>query len=73
MAIVAIKGTGIRLYFKEGYNIVRRYQRGDAPDEDMDLFEYLGSSRLLKDAEKKAERLEGVIEIIKHKHTEEDL
>jgi len=73
MAIVAIKGSGIVQYFKAGYNIVRRYQRGEEPDDALDCFEYCGSSKVRKDAEKKAKKLAGIIEIIEHKQPSEDL
>mgnify|MGYP003150031358 CR=1 FL=1 len=30
------------VYLKEGYNVVRRYQKGDTPDDKIDFFEHLG-------------------------------
>ena len=67
MAIVAVRGRSFGLYLKEGYNIVRRYQKGDAPDDKDDSFEHLGYCKELKDAEKKAEKFSGDIEIREHK------
>ena len=73
MATVAIKGKGIYRYFKEGYNIVRRYQRGDNPDDELDLFEPLGSSKTKRAADSKAKKFTGDIEVIKYKTPKSDV
>ena len=67
MAIVAIRGTSFGQYLKKGYNIVRRYQRGQNPDNDFDCFEHLGCSKTKKEALKRAKKFSGDIEIREHK------
>jgi hypothetical protein len=73
MAIIAIRGAGINHYLKPGYNIVRRYMKGDTPDDEKDCFEPLGYSKSRKEADKKAKNLKGIIEIITYKEPKEDL
>ena len=65
--VAFIRGRGIRLYFKQGYNVVRRHQRADEPDDEKDLFEYLGSSKVKATANTLAKKFSGSVEIIKHK------
>jgi hypothetical protein len=63
-----IKGTGSLYgnYFSPGFNIVKRVQRGEVPDDSVDLFEYLGYSKTEKGAIEKAKGL-GKVEIMKFK------
>lgn len=73
MAIIAIRGTGINHYLKPGYNIVRRYMKGDTPDDEKDCFEPLGYTKSSTEADKKAKKLKGIIEIIEYKAPTKDL
>jgi len=66
MAIVAIRGHSFGQYLKDGYNVVRRYQKGEEPDDKEDCFEHLGKCKTKKEAEKKAKPLKGKIEIVAH-------
>jgi|14BtaG_2_1085337.scaffolds.fasta_scaffold07916_5 hypothetical protein len=61
--IVAIRGNVFGVYLKEGYNIVRRYQKGDKPNDKADLFEHLGCYQNLDKAKRLSKKQEGVIEI----------
>jgi len=45
MARAFIRGRSFNQYLKVGYNVVRRFQKGDEPDNDNDLFEWLCSAR----------------------------
>ena len=67
MAIVAIRGTSFGQYLKKGYNIVRRYRCGLKPDDDFDCFEHLGHAKTKKEAQKRAKKFSGTIEIREHK------
>ena len=64
--IVAIRGNVFNVYLKEGYNLVRRYQTGEAPDDKLDLFEHLGCYKELDTAKRLLQKQEGVVEIIKN-------
>ena len=71
MARAFIRGRVFNQYLKVGYNVVRRFQRGDEPDNSNDLFEWLCSAKTRKSAEKKAAELEGNTEIMAFKKKEE--
>jgi hypothetical protein len=64
--IVAIRGSVFNVYLKTGYNLVRRYQTGEAPDDKLDLFEHLGCYKELDTAKRLLQKQEGVVEIIKN-------
>jgi hypothetical protein len=64
--IVAIRGSVFNVYLKTGYNLVRRYQTGEAPDDKLDLFEHLGCYKDLDTAKRLLQKQEGVVEIIKN-------
>jgi hypothetical protein len=70
MAIVAVRGKGIHHYLKEGYNVVRRYQKGESPDEINDCFEFLLRCKTQTQAEKQIKKFSGKIEIIEFKTNE---
>ena len=73
MATIAVKGSGVYHYFKPGFNIVRRHMRGDEPDDALDLFEPLGFSKTKREADKKAKKFTGDIEVVKYKKPKDDL
>ena len=64
---------GLIHYLKPGYNVVRRYLKGDTPDDARDCFEPLGYSKSREEADKKAKGLTGIIEIIEFKAPPKDL
>ena len=64
--IVAIRGSVFNVYLKTGYNLVRRYQTGETPDDKLDLFEHLGCYKELDTAKRLLQKQEGVVEIIKN-------
>ena len=64
--IVAIRGSVFNVYLKTGYNLVRRYQTGEAPDDKLDLFEHLGCYKELDTAKRLLQKQKGVVEIIKN-------
>ena len=51
------------VYLKEGYNVVRRYQKGNTADDKIDFFEHLGCYKDLEVAKRFCEKQEGVVEI----------
>ena len=59
----AVKGSGINHYLKDGFNVVRRFQSGDEPDDNVDTFMWLGCSKTLKGAQKLAAKQEVETEI----------
>ena len=63
MAIVAVRGKGIYQYLRKGFNIVKRYQRGEKPDDDIDCFQFMERCKTKKQAEKKIKDSES-LEII---------
>ena len=67
MALVVIRGGQFTQYLKKGYNVVRRYQKGEEPVYSDDWFELLVCCKTETLAKKKAKEFEGTIEIIKHK------
>ena len=77
MARAFIKGMpAIHKYFKKGYNIVRRYKRGEEPDDALDLFEYLGHSSNIKTAKSRVRKDKlphGDLEIVLFKEPKEDI
>lgn len=77
MARAFIKGmSAINKYFKKGYNIVARHVRDEEPNDDVDLFEYLGHSSSLKIAKARLKKIKlsyGILEIVKHKESKEDI
>ena len=50
--IIAIKGNVFGNYLKVGYNVVRRWQRGADPDDNVDYFMWIGASKNLETAKK---------------------
>jgi len=54
--IWAVRGNLLGQYLKPGYNIVVRYQRGDAPDDKLDCFMVLGSANTKSSAKKLAKK-----------------
>ena len=70
MARAFIRGRSFNQYLKVGYNVVRRFQKGDAPDNDNDLFEWLCSAKTRKAAKKKTAKHEGETEIMVFKKQE---
>ena len=48
--IVAIRGNVFGNYMKVGYNVVRRWQRGADPDDNVDYFMWIGASKNLETA-----------------------
>ena len=48
--LVAIRGNVFGNYLKVGYNVVRRWQRGAEPDDNLDYFMWIGASKSLKTA-----------------------
>lgn len=77
MARAFIKSMkGVRGYFKKGYNIVARVQRDEEPNDDVDLFEYLGNSSSLKVAKSRLKKFKlsyGNLEIVTYKEPKEDI
>jgi len=67
MVSVVIRGGSFTQYLKKGYNIVRRYQRGEEPVYADDCFELLLCCKTEAQAKKKSKDFEGNIEIIKNK------
>jgi hypothetical protein len=71
MTIVAIKGKGafIGSQCKTGYNVSRRYQRGDEPCDTQDVFEWVGSFKTQSSASKfiKTNKFNDRLEIIEYK------
>lgn len=67
MALWAVKYSGLGSYLKPGYNVLKRFQRGDKPDDTMDCCMVVGSFKHLKDAERAAKKEKGIIEIREHK------
>tara|TARA_R100000963_G_C4606585_1_gene78412 strand:- start:257 stop:460 length:204 start_codon:yes stop_codon:yes gene_type:complete len=51
------------VYLKEGYNVVRRYQKGNTADDKIDFFEHLGCYKDLEVAKRFCKKQEGVVEI----------
>ena len=51
------------VYLKEGYNVVRRYQKGETADDKIDFFEHLGCYKDLDVAKRFCEKQQGVVEI----------
>jgi hypothetical protein len=62
----SVRGNNITQYLKPGYNIVRRFQREETPNDKLDCFMWLGSTNNL-DAAKKLCKKHKDAEIIKHK------
>ena len=71
----AVKGKGINHYLKEGFNVLRRFQRGDEPDDKMDTFMWFGCSKTLEGAKKLQGKQEVETEIreFKIQQVEKDL
>jgi len=72
-----VKGmNSIRLYFKKGYNLIARTQRGEDPDDDKDYFQWFGKSSNRKDAEirvKVIQKTHDNVEIVEFKLEEDDI
>tara|TARA_R100001082_G_scaffold109008_1_gene85289 strand:- start:208 stop:432 length:225 start_codon:yes stop_codon:yes gene_type:complete len=73
--IWAVKGNGINHYLKIGFNIVRRFKRGNEPDDKMDTFMWFGYSKTLEGAKKLQQKQEVETEIreFKTQQVEKDL
>ncbi len=69
--LVAIRGSMFAVYLRDGYNVVRRYQKGDAPDDKIDFFEHLGCYKDIEVAERFCKKQQGVVEI-KHQSRNPD-
>ena len=67
MVIVCVRGGQFTQYLKKGYNVVRRYQRGETPVYADDLFELLICCPTETQAKKQSKKFQGTIEIIKNK------
>ena len=70
MARAFIRGSSLTQYLKVGYNVVRRFQRGEEPDNNNDLFEWLCSAKTRKVAKTKARKYKGETEIMVFKNQE---
>ena len=78
MARCFVKGMGAITghYLKPGYNVLRRYKKGTKPDDDLDLFEWLGYNKTKKEAEKRKKSIKdevGFLEIVAFKKPKKDI
>ena len=71
----AVRGNGINHYLKDGFNVVRRFKKGEEPDDNVDSFMWFGSSKTLEGAEKIAAKQDVETEIreFKIQQVEKDL
>ena len=71
----AVRGNGINHYLKEGFNVLRRFQKGEQPDDKVDTFMWFGCSKTLEGAEKISAKQEVETEIreFKIQQVENDL
>ena len=67
MAEAWVRGRAFGQYLKEGYNLVKRHQVGDSPDDQLDLFNWLGCSKTEKAALKKKKAFGFETEIVMFK------
>ena len=72
MARAFIRGKSFMQYLKSGYNIVRRFQRGEEPDNENDLFEYIMRCKTEKRAKSQIKKLDFEAEIMEFKTSKED-
>ena len=63
----AVRGSGINHYLKEGFNVLRRFQSGEQPDDNVDTFMWFGISKTLEGAEKISAKQEVETEIREYK------
>jgi len=63
----AVRGELITQYYKPGYNVIVRTQRGDTPDDKIDCFMWIGFSRTLEGAKKLCNKTKDETEIVKFK------
>jgi len=61
--LVAIRGSMFAVYLRDGYNVVRRYQKGDTPNDKIDFFEHLGCYKDIEVAKRFCKKQQGVVEI----------
>lgn len=61
--LVAVRGSMFAVYLKEGFNVVRRYQKGETADDKIDFFEHLGCYKDLDVAKRFCKKQQGVVEI----------
>ena len=59
----AVRGNGISAYLKVGFNVLRRFQRGDEKNDNVDCFMWICCAKNLKDAKKMAAKQEHETEI----------
>lgn len=78
MAITAVRGMSLMRahYLKPGHNVLRRYLKGNKPNDDADCFEWFGcakTKKLAKAKMKKIEKTKNKLEIVEFKTPKEDI
>ena len=71
----AVRGNGISAYLKVGFNILKRFKRGDEKNDNDDCFMWIASAKTLEGAKKLAAKQEDETEIreFKIQQVENDL